>query len=70
MEVNIPNTGFNLHRGRLYMEYHRAHFWGPLFLICFSYLSLNIQGSKLFLYAGDTNALVVYRKEEVRSLVY
>jgi hypothetical protein len=29
IEVNRPNTNFNLHRGRLHMEYHRAQIWGP-----------------------------------------
>jgi hypothetical protein len=31
MEVNTPNIDFNLHRGLLHMEYHRAQFWGPFY---------------------------------------
>jgi hypothetical protein len=38
---------------------------GPLlFLIYISDLPLNIQGSKLSLYADDTNVLVIDRNEE------
>jgi hypothetical protein len=68
IEVNTPNTNFNLHRGQFTWCTTGLNFGTLLFLIYINDLLLSIQGAKVILYADDTNVLVIVRNEEALQI--